>query len=68
MGVQKMALRKIFGSKMMEATGGPEEVQNKEYCHLYFSPNIIRMIKLKRMRWVGHMPCMMAKWIQEFSG
>ena len=31
-----------------------EKVQNEELNDLYCSPNIIRMIKFRRMRWAGH--------------
>jgi hypothetical protein len=30
------------------------KLQNEELHNLYFSPNIIRMIKSRRMRWAGH--------------
>jgi len=30
---------------------------NEELCNLYASPNIIRVIKSKRMKWVGHVAC-----------
>jgi len=35
-----------------------EKLHNKELNDLYCSPNIIRVIKLRRMRWVGHVACM----------
>jgi hypothetical protein len=35
-------------------TGDWRELHNKELHNLYFSPNIIRMIKSRRMRWAGH--------------
>jgi hypothetical protein len=31
-----------------------EKLHNEELHNLYFLPNIIRMFKLKRMRWEGH--------------
>jgi hypothetical protein len=34
--------------------GGWRKLHNKEHHNLYSSPNIIRMIKSRRMRWVGH--------------
>jgi hypothetical protein len=46
-------LRRIFGLKNDEVTGGWRKVHNKFY-NLYSSPNILRMIKLRRMRSGGH--------------
>jgi hypothetical protein len=46
-------LRRIFGLKVHEVMGGWIKLQNEELCDLYSSPNIIRMIKSRRMRWVG---------------
>jgi hypothetical protein len=47
-------LRRIFGPKRDEVTGDWRTLHNEELHNLYFSPNIIRMIKSKRMRWIGH--------------
>jgi hypothetical protein len=47
-------LRKIFGPKRDEVTGGWRKLHNEELHNLYSSPNIIRMIKSRRMRWAGH--------------
>jgi flagellar motor switch protein FliM len=44
-------LRKIFGPMMEELTEGWKRLHN-EVCNLYASPNIIRVIKSRRMRWV----------------
>jgi hypothetical protein len=35
-------------------TGGWRKLHNEKFCNVYSSPSIIRMIKLRRMRWVGH--------------
>jgi hypothetical protein len=35
-------------------TGGWRILHNEELHNLYSSPNIIRMTKLRRMRWAGH--------------
>jgi hypothetical protein len=43
-------LRRIFGPK----TGGWRKLHNEELHKLYSSPSIIRIIKSRRMRWVGH--------------
>jgi len=47
-------MRRIFGSKRGEMTGGWRRPQNEELHNLYTSPNIIRVIKSRGMRWVGH--------------
>ena len=47
-------LRKIFGSKRDEVTGEWRRLHNEELNDLYCSPNIVRVIKSKRMRWAGH--------------
>jgi hypothetical protein len=46
-------LRRIFGPKRDEATGEWRRLHNEELNDLYSSPNI-RVIKLRRMRWAGH--------------
>jgi hypothetical protein len=46
--------RRIFGPKRDEVTGEWRKLHNEELHDLYSSPSIIRIIKAKRMRWVGH--------------
>jgi hypothetical protein len=46
-------LRRIFGSKRDEVTGKWRRLHNEELNDLYSSPNIIRVIKSRRMRWEG---------------
>jgi hypothetical protein len=50
-------LRRIFGSKRDEVTGEWRRLHKKELYALY-SPNIIWLIKSRRMRWAGHVTCM----------
>jgi hypothetical protein len=45
---------RMFGPKRDEVTGGWRKLRNEELHNLYFSPNVIRMIKSRRMRWAGH--------------
>jgi hypothetical protein len=47
-------LRRIFGPKRDEVTGDCRRLRNKELYGLYSSPNIIRVIKSRIMRWAGH--------------
>jgi len=51
------ALR-IFGLKRDKVTGECGKLHNEELNDLYSSPNIVRVIKSRRMRWAGHMACM----------
>jgi hypothetical protein len=47
-------LRRIFGPKRDEVTGGWRKLHNEELRDLYSSPSIIRIMKSRRMRWAGH--------------
>jgi len=47
---ENMVLRRIFGPRRDEVTGEWRRLHNEEY----FSPNIVRVIKSRRMRWAGH--------------
>jgi hypothetical protein len=47
-------LRRIFGPKRCEVTGEWRKLHSEELHILYSSPNIIRQIKSRRMRWAGH--------------
>jgi hypothetical protein len=46
-------LRRMFGLKMGEIIGCWRKLHSEELHNLYTSPNIIRMIKSRRMRWAG---------------
>ena len=54
---QNMVLR-IFGPRRAEVTGEWRRLHNEQLNDLYCSPNIVRVIKLRRMRWAGHVACM----------
>jgi hypothetical protein len=51
---ENRVLRRIFGPKRHEVTGGCRKLHNEELHKLYFSPSIIRMMKSRRMSWRGH--------------
>jgi hypothetical protein len=51
---ENRVLRRIFGPKGDKVTGEWRKLHNEELNNLYSSPNIVRVIKSKRKRWVGH--------------
>jgi len=51
---EKTVLRRIFGPRRNEVTGEWRRFHNEELNDLYCSPNIVRVIKSRRMRWAGH--------------
>jgi hypothetical protein len=55
---ENRVLRRIFGAKRDEVTREWRKLPNGELHILYSSPDIIRQIKSRRMRWAGHVACM----------
>jgi len=51
---ENMVLRRIFGPRRDEVTGEWRRLRNEELNDLYNLPNIVRVIKSRRMRWAGH--------------
>jgi hypothetical protein len=55
---ENRVLRRIFVPKRDEVTGEWRKLTNEEFNDLYCSPDIIRVIKSRRIRWVGHVALM----------
>jgi hypothetical protein len=51
---ENMMLRRIFGPRRDEVTGDWRSLHNEELNDLYCSPNIVRVIKSRRIRWAGY--------------
>jgi hypothetical protein len=51
---ENRVLRRIFGPKRDEVTGEWRKLHRGKLHNLYLSPDIIRQIKSRRMRWAGH--------------
>jgi hypothetical protein len=67
---ENRVLRRIFGPKWDDATGEWRTLHNEELNDLYSSPNIIWVIKSRRIRWAGHVARMGGKerCIPDFGG
>jgi hypothetical protein len=50
--------RRIFGPRRDEVTGECRKIHNGDLNYLYSSPNIVQVIKTRRMRWAGYVACM----------
>jgi len=51
---ENRVLGRVFGPKRDEVTGEWRKLHNEELMGLYSLPNIVRVVKSRRMRWVGH--------------
>ena len=51
---ENRVLRRVFGLKRDEVTGEWRKLHNEELSDLYSLPNIVRVVKSRRMRWAGH--------------
>jgi len=51
---ENRVLRRLFGPRRDEVTGEWRKLHNEERSDLYSSPNIVRVLKSRRMRWAGH--------------
>ena len=54
---ENRVLRRLFGPKRNEVTGEWRKLHKEELSDLYL-PNIVRVVKSRRMRWAGHVACM----------
>ena len=54
---ENMVLRRIFGTRKVEVTGEWRRLHNVELNYLYSSPNIVRGIISRRLRWAEHVAC-----------
>jgi hypothetical protein len=51
---ENRVLRRVFGPKRDEVTGEWRKLHNEELSDLYSLPNIVRVVKSRRMSWAGH--------------
>jgi hypothetical protein len=66
--IENRVLRRIFGPKRDEVTGEWRELHNEEVHIFYSSPNVIRQIKSRKIRWVGHVARMGEERVWGFDG
>jgi hypothetical protein len=51
---ENRVFRRVFGPKRVEVTGEWRKLHNEELNDLYTLPNIVRVVKSRRLRWAGH--------------
>ena len=51
---RQRVLRRVFGPRSDEVMGDWRKLHNEELSNLYSLPNIVRVVKSRRMRWAGH--------------
>ena len=51
---ENRVLRRVFGPRREEVTGEWRKLHNEELRDLYSLPNIVWVVKSRRMRWAGH--------------
>jgi len=56
--LENRVLRTVFGPKRDEVAWEWRKLHNEELSDLYSLPNIVRVVKSRRMRWAGHVACM----------
>ena len=64
---ENRVLKRLFGPRGDEVTREWIKLHNEELSDLYSSPNIVRMIKSSRMRWMGHVARIGRSTIQGFG-
>jgi hypothetical protein len=52
--IENRVLRRIFGPRRDEVAGELRKLHSEDFNNLFSSPGIIRQIKSRTMRWVGH--------------
>jgi hypothetical protein len=62
-----MMLRRMFRQRRGEITRGWRKLHNEELGSLYSSTNIVKVVKLRKMRWVGHVACTVQMIIQKLQ-
>ena len=55
---ENRVLRRVFGPKRDEVAGEWRKLHSEELIDLYSLPNIVRVVKSRRMKWVGHVALM----------
>ena len=65
---ENRVLRRIFGPRRDEVTGEWRKLHIEELNDLYCSPNIVRVIKSRRMKWAGHVARIGERRGEEYTG